>query len=105
MKIAIATSDNQIKGYVHPHFGRCNWFCVVDTDTGGSEFYENTARMDESEAGSKAVGLLLNIGINLVIAGHFGSKSIEALRANKVQMIIPEIEIQVKTLINQFIQS
>lgn len=101
MKIAIAASENHVKSQVAPYFGRCDWYCIFDTETKKTEFVENTARNQFEKAGREAVDFLLGKGISIAIAGRFGSKVFEALMANKVQMILPEKVQTINEIINQ----
>jgi predicted Fe-Mo cluster-binding NifX family protein len=101
MKIAIAASKNHVKSHIDTHFGRCNWYCIFDTDTKKTEFIENTARHYIEKAGCKTVEFLSGKGISIAVAGRFGSKVVEAFRANKVQMIVAGKEKTIKEIINQ----
>ena len=101
MKIAIAASENHVKSQVDPHFGRCDWYCIFDSETKKTEFIENTARHNTDKAGCEAVDFLSGKGISIAIAGRFGSKVVEAFRANKVQMIVPEKIKTINEIINQ----
>lgn len=101
MKIAIAASENHVKSQVDPHFGRCDWYCIFDTETKKTEFIENTARHNTDKAGCEAVDFLSGKGISIAIAGRFGSKVVEAFRAKKVQMIVPEKVTTINEIINQ----
>ncbi|HOT15366.1 MAG TPA: NifB/NifX family molybdenum-iron cluster-binding protein [Bacteroidales bacterium] len=102
MKIAIAATENHVKSYVDPHFGRCDWYCIYDTETKKAEFIENIGRNQHEKAGCDAVGFLADKGISLAIAGRFGSKVVEAFRAKDIQMIVPENSRIIKEIINQF---
>jgi predicted Fe-Mo cluster-binding NifX family protein len=102
MIIAIAASENHLKSNVDPHFGRCDWYCLYDTDTLKSSFIENTFRYQQEQAGCDAANFLLNKGIKKVIAGRFGSKVIDVFRANNVQMIIPQTEQTIAKIIDSF---
>jgi predicted Fe-Mo cluster-binding NifX family protein len=101
MKIAVAASDNHIKSRVDPHFGRCMWFCIYNMETKESEFIENTARHHLKDAGCEAASLLITIGVDIAIAGRFGSKVVEIFRTNKIQMILPEKEKTLHDILNQ----
>lgn len=101
MKIAIAASQNSIKSPVDPHFGRCHWYCIFDTETMSTEFIENTARHHTEKAGCEAADFLAGRGINIAIAGRFGSKVVEAFRTKKIQMIVPEKMKKINEIINQ----
>lgn len=101
MKIAIAASKNHLNSNVDLHFGRCNWYCIFDTTSKKAEFIENTARCQIEKAGCEAVAFLCEKGIDIAIAGRFGSKVVEAFRANKLQLIVPENEMTINEIINQ----
>ena len=47
MKIAIAANESQVKSHVDPHFGRCEWYCLYDTETKNIEFIETKAYSSE----------------------------------------------------------
>ena len=102
MKIAIATSGKDVKAQVDPHFGRCEWYCIYDTETKITDFIENTSRHLNEKAGCNVVDFLLTKGINMAGAGRFGSKVVEAFRANNIQMIVPEKEIIINEIIKNF---
>lgn len=102
MIIAIAASEDHLKSNVDPHFGRCDWYCLYDTDTMKSSFIENTFRYQQEQAGCDAAKFLLDKGIKTVVAGRFGSKVIDIFRTNNVQMIIPQTENNISKIINSF---
>ena len=102
MIIAIAASENHLKSKVDPHFGRCDWFCLYNTETLKSSFIENTFRYQQEQAGSDAAIFLINSGIKTAIAGRFGSKVIEVFREKEVQMIIPQTDQTIYNIINSF---
>jgi predicted Fe-Mo cluster-binding NifX family protein len=101
MKIAIAASENHLKSIVDQHFGRCDWYCLFDTETQKSEFIENPVRYHHEKAGCDAADFLIEKGISMAIAGRFGSKVVEAFRAKNVQMIIPENQQTIKDIIRK----
>lgn len=100
MKIAIAADENHIHSYVDLQFGRCNWYCIFDTETRKNEFIENSVRHHIENAGCEAVQLLAEKGIGIAIAGRFGSKVVEAFRAYNVQMVVPQNEMTINEIIN-----
>ncbi len=90
MKIAIAATDNNDRSPVDGHFGRCNWFCIVDKETGKVEYIVNSARDNRHDAGSACAEFLLQLNIDIVVAGCFGSKVAQLFRSKRVQMIVPD---------------
>lgn len=101
MKIAIAAGRNDIMSNVDPHFGRCTWFCIFDSESKIHEFIENTTRSVTENAGNNAVEFLSGKNVQVVVAGRFGSKVVEALRTRNIQMIIPDKERKINEIINQ----
>jgi predicted Fe-Mo cluster-binding NifX family protein len=92
MIVAIAASENHLKAIVDPHFGRCDWYCIYNTETGKSEFIENPVRYNQEQAGCDAARLLISKGIKMAIAGRFGSRVVEVFKAGNVQMIVPQAQ-------------
>ena len=103
MIIAIAASENHIKANVDQHFGRCDWYCLYDTETKKSSFIENPVRYDQLQAGCDAALFLIEKGAKIVIAGRFGSKVIDVFKTNNVQMVIPQTQQSISKIINSFI--
>lgn len=101
MKIAIAASENNVKSSVDAHFGRCNWFCIFDTDSKTTIFFENSSRHQVEKAGREAAELLLEQGISVAIAGRFGSKVVEVFQTKNVQMIVPEKPTTIQSIIKK----
>jgi predicted Fe-Mo cluster-binding NifX family protein len=101
MIIAIAANENHLKAIVDPHFGRCDWYCIYNTETRKSFFIENPVRHSQEKAGCDAADLLIGKGIKMVVAGRFGSKVVDTFRKSNVQMIIPETQQTLKEIINQ----
>jgi predicted Fe-Mo cluster-binding NifX family protein len=101
MIIAIAANENHLKAFVDPHFGRCDWYCLYDTETNKSSFIENPARHNQEKAGCDAAELLVGKNINLAVAGRFGSKVVDVFRKNNIQMVIPESLLTLKEIIKQ----
>lgn len=101
MIIAIATNENHLNAIVDPHFGRCDWYCLFDTETRESSFIENPARNHQEKAGCDAANLLLGKNISMAIAGRFGSKVVDVFRKNNIQMVIPETQQILSEIIKQ----
>jgi predicted Fe-Mo cluster-binding NifX family protein len=100
MIVAIAASENHLKANVDPHFGRCDWYCLYDTETKKSSFIENPVRYNQLQAGCDAAQFLIKKGIKMVIAGRFGSKVVDIFRTNNVQLIIPQTQQTILNMIN-----
>ncbi|MGI5861026.1 MAG: NifB/NifX family molybdenum-iron cluster-binding protein [Myxococcales bacterium] len=91
MAIAIQ-GGSDLDARVDPHFGRAERFLVADAETGALvEVRDNTAAGDAHGAGTGAAGLVADLGAGEAIAGRFGPKAYDALRALGVAMYqVPE---------------
>ncbi len=101
MIIAIAANENHLKAIVDPHFGRCDWYCLYNTETNATLFIENPARHHQEKAGCDAAELLVGKNINIAVAGRFGSKVVDVFRKNNIQMVIPETQQTLTEIIKQ----
>lgn len=101
MIIAIAASENHLKAIVDPHFGRCDWYCLYNTENHQSSFIENPVRHSQEKAGCDAAEMLIEKGVCMVIAGRFGSKVVDVFRSGNVQMVIPGSEQTLLQIITQ----
>lgn len=82
MKIAITVQEANENASLDPHFGRCNYFCIVDTDSGKRTLVDNAAGMQAMHgAGLQAVQTLAGHGVETLITGQVGPKAENALRA------------------------
>jgi predicted Fe-Mo cluster-binding NifX family protein len=100
MIIAIAASENHLKSFVDPHFGRCYWYCLYNTETKKNSFIENPVRYYQEQSGCDAALFLIEKGTKMVIAGRFGSKVVNVFKKNNVQMIIPQTQQTISKIIN-----
>jgi predicted Fe-Mo cluster-binding NifX family protein len=100
MIIAIAASENHLKANVDPHFGRCDWFCLYDTETKERSFIENPVRYNQEQAGCDAAIILIEKGIKMIFAGRFGSKVVDVFKTHNVQMIVPQTQQTISKIIN-----
>ncbi|HRN48095.1 MAG: hypothetical protein M9959_13215 [Chitinophagaceae bacterium] len=101
MKVAIAAIENHLKSEVEIHFGRADWFCIYDTEKDNYAFVENFVRHQKENAGCDAAEMLINNGINMAVAGRFGSKVSEILRENQIQMIVIQKDMKIKDIIDK----
>jgi predicted Fe-Mo cluster-binding NifX family protein len=89
MIIAVALTENHLRSLVDTHFGRCDWYGIYNSVSKEISYLENPNRYMDEGAGCKSVDFLLNLHIELVVAGRFGSKVVDSLKKNNIQMAIP----------------
>lgn len=82
MTIAIPAREAGWDAEVDERFGRAKGFFLVDSKSGATRFIQNASNEDaEHGAGTGAVQLLVNLGIDAVLAGRVGPKAADALAA------------------------
>lgn len=73
MKIAIATNGKDISGEIADRFGRAAGFLIIDTETGGHDYLNNSANVGRGHgAGVQTTKLVAETGAKAVIGPHFG---------------------------------
>ncbi len=72
MKVAVTSSGPGTDASMDDRLGRCPYFVVMDTDDGSIESLPNTAADSSSGAGTKAMQILLDLGVEVVITGRIG---------------------------------
>ena len=90
MKVAIASIGNTLEANIDTSFGRCTWFIIVDTESGGMEFIPNTNRDMEEHAGKAAVELVATRNVEMIVSGEFGMKIKPLLDSMHIQMVVTE---------------
>lgn len=102
MIIAISTDTNDLDQPVSENFGRCQWFCLYDTDTQNMRFVENIAGSTKQNAGIKTINFLLELNVDAVLGARFGTITTVLLRERNIQIIIPLKTKILSEIINQF---
>ena len=86
MKVAIPTAGEDLSAEVEMRFGRCPRFLVVDSETMEFEAVENTAAMMGGGAGVRAAQIVLDQGVDAVIAGDVGPRAFDVLQRAGVKV-------------------
>jgi len=86
MKVAIASSGNNLDAPIDPRFGRCSYFVVVDTDTMEFQAISNAAAAQGSGAGIAAAQLVAGSGATAIVAANIGPNAYTALSAGGMKI-------------------
>ena len=86
MKIAISSSGTDQSAQVDPRFGRCQYFIIVDTDSGKTEAIPNAAQSAGGGAGIQAAQTIADQGAETVLTGNVGPNAHRALQAAKISV-------------------
>lgn len=85
MKIAISANSADPKEQFSTRFGRCDTFLLSGSEGAAWQDIPNPARDDSGGAGTRVVQLLSDLGVDVVISGHFGPNAFEALQAAGIE--------------------
>ena len=88
MKTIISSTGNRTNSSFDLRFGRAEWFCLLDEESGKTRFIKNTHQDSSHGAGTKASETVIEQGATKVISGDFGPKAKELLDKFNIQMVI-----------------
>jgi hypothetical protein len=72
MKVAISSSGNDQSAQVEPRFGRCQYFIVIDTESGDIKSEANAAQSAGGGAGIQAAQTVADQYVETVLTGNVG---------------------------------
>ncbi|MCX6650873.1 MAG: NifB/NifX family molybdenum-iron cluster-binding protein [Methanomassiliicoccales archaeon] len=72
MKVAVTSSGPEPDSLMDDRLGRCPYFMILDTVNGQMESIKNTAADASSGAGTKAMQILVDQGVSVIITGRVG---------------------------------
>ncbi len=87
MKIAIAASGKDLDARVDPRFGRAPYFLIVETPGMSLEALANPHASRPAGAGVASAEMLVEKGVEAVVAGVCGPNSFDTLSAAGVQVV------------------
>jgi predicted Fe-Mo cluster-binding NifX family protein len=86
MKVAIPTRGEDLSAEVEQRFGRCPRYLIVDPETMEFTILENSAASMGGGAGVRAAQLVVDQGVDAVIAGEVGPKAYDVLQQAGVKV-------------------
>ncbi len=89
MKIAVASSGQDLEAPVDLRFGRAAGFIVYDTETGETNTADNRTNLNAAQgAGIQTAQNVAATGAGAVIAANYGPKAVQVLKAAGVKMYL-----------------
>jgi len=85
MKIAISSNEKTENSKVSDRFARSEFFIIYDHEDLSFTAIENTAKKAGSGAGGKAVKILGDLNVDIVLVPELGPKALEALQAFEIK--------------------
>lgn len=86
MIIAIPINDNSANTTICPSFGRTPYYFVFNTATKEKEYMVNSAAQSAGGAGIAAAQLLVDRGVNVVIAPRSGQNAADVLSGSGIEI-------------------
>lgn len=87
MKVAISSSGTDQSAQVDPRFGRCQYFLIIDTESGKTEAVPNAAQSAGGGAGIQAAQTVADQNVETVLTGNVGPNAHRALQAADIMVL------------------
>ncbi|MCF8359140.1 MAG: dinitrogenase iron-molybdenum cofactor biosynthesis protein [Prolixibacteraceae bacterium] len=101
MKIVITSKGNTPDSIMDTRFGRAQWFCLFNTENGETVFHQNPNIEAMGGAGTKTAEMMVELGAEKIISGHFGPKAKSLLEKFNIQLIEVDKEEAIQTVIDK----
>ncbi len=85
MKIAVCSKGIELTSLCDERFGRCETFVIFDTETKECFAVDNEAKNEGAGAGGKAVKILSDNKVDVIIAPELGPKASDAIKAFEIE--------------------
>ncbi|MFC2089570.1 NifB/NifX family molybdenum-iron cluster-binding protein [Bacteroidota bacterium] len=92
MKTLISSTGNEVSSRFDHRFGKANWYCIYDDQTGNTEFIENPNPEKVHGACRGTSKLAIDLKVGKVISGHFGPNSEQHFTKKNIQMVLIDDE-------------
>lgn len=86
MKVAVSSNGKDLQSIVDPHFGRCAFFIIVETNDMSYETFDNVNMALGGGAGIQAAGFLASKGVKAVLTGNCGPNAMKNFSAAGIQV-------------------
>lgn len=86
MKVAVTAQGKTMESNIDPRFGRCQYFVIVDMETGSFETMDNSAAGATGGAGVQAAQTLSDQKVDALITGNVGPNAIQGLKASGIKV-------------------
>lgn len=85
MKLLVTTKGNTSKSKTDDRFGRCEYFCIFNSENGTYDFIINEAKEMPQGAGPKAAQKAIDLGVEVIITGDLGPKAKMVIDATTIK--------------------
>jgi len=102
MKVAISACGDNLRAKTHSLFGRCDYFIIVDSDTGETTAIKNDSAQSATGAGMACAQTLFENGVGAVVSGKVGPNACEVLKAAGVAIHLAPPGVTVQEALEKF---
>jgi len=107
MKIAVASTGQELDSNVDSRFGRCPYFVIVYVEKNEIKDHEsikNVAVNAIGGAGIQAAQTVANKGVNIIITGNIGPNAFNVLHNVGIKIITGVMGITVKDAVERYLK-
>lgn len=87
MKVLISAVGKDKTDNFDLKFGRCEFFQIIDTETGDIKVLENEGKKSDHGAGIGASQQVINENVDVIITGHLGPNAFEILEDSDIELL------------------
>lgn len=102
MKIAISSTGTGLDDKAHDLFGRCDYFVIVDLETGDTKAIKNEFAGAPTGAGTACAQVVFDEGVKVVISGKVGPKAYEVLNQGEIEIFLSPPGITVSEALTRY---
>ena len=92
MKVAVTAAEKNLEGRIDLRFSRCNYFIIVDLQTGNWEAMPNPRLFWKGRGGRSVAQELSDRKVVCVITGRVGPNALAALQASGIKVYCIDTE-------------
>lgn len=102
MLIAFSTDGNALEANLDNRFGRCKFFLILDSTSGGFVIQENAQNLNAAQgAGIQSAQNVIASGAQALVTGHCGPKAFKVLQAAGISIYLGD-EKPIRSLLEGF---
>ena len=102
MNVAFSSVGTLVDDKMHDLFGRCDYFLIVDSETGRARAVKNEFAGSQTGAGTACVQVLFDEGVRAVVSVKVGPNAYEALNQSGVEIFLAPSGITVLEALSKY---
>ena len=102
MKLAICSAGPGLDDDAHDLFGRCDYFLIIDLETGETKAVKNEFAASSTGAGTACAQIIFNEGVEAVVSGKAGPNAYEVLKQAGIDIFLLPPGLKVKDALEKY---